>query len=195
MTLVRLEQQRLLAASMQVESTSQHALPHTVLDAGQSRAPDLPTGDLELLAEQGVLPDQLLRGAEAIEDESQDGTGAASIVGSGHASSGGLSGSGRSESPTCWGGLRRSTLARQPRAGPGGHARISCDSDGDERRSQYGVDSELPGATDVEVVSLPNEISPELTVLHDLAEEALDVIAGLVERPRVANRRGLQTLK
>jgi len=31
MTLVRLEQQRLLAASMQVESTSQHALPHIVL--------------------------------------------------------------------------------------------------------------------------------------------------------------------
>ena len=37
------------------------------------------------------------------------------------------------------GGLRRSTLARQLRAGPGGHARISCDSDGEERRSQYGV--------------------------------------------------------
>jgi len=41
MTLVRLEQQRLLAASMQVESTSQHALPHTVLGGLQQTIPAL----------------------------------------------------------------------------------------------------------------------------------------------------------
>ena len=64
-----------------------------------------------------------------------------------------------------------------------------CDPHARQRRR---LRAELLDPADVEVVRLPDEIGSELPMANDLAEQALQVVPGLIQRPCRSDRRRLQ---